>query len=137
MSFWEKIKQSFRTLMAGRHGADQLSMAMVWVALALYLLSAVLGLGLISLLSLVLYGYIIFRMFSRNNEKRNEENRRYLAWKNKITTGSKQARTRFKNRKQFKYFRCPNCKAWLKLPRGAGVVTVTCGRCHNSFTQKG
>jgi len=137
MSFWEKIKQSFRSLMTGRHGADQLSMALVWIALAIYLLSAVLGLGILSLLSLVLYGYTIFRMFSRNNEKRSEENRRYLAWKNKITTGSKQARTRFKNRKQFKYFRCPNCKAWLKLPRGAGVVTVTCGRCHNSFTQKG
>lgn len=44
-------------------------------------------------------------------EKRGAENRRYLAWKGKITTNTKQARTRFKNRKQYKYFRCPNCKA--------------------------
>ena len=136
MNLWGRIKQAFRNLMAGRHGVDQLSVMLVWVGLGLYILAAVLNLGIISLLSLVLYGYTIFRMFSRNEEKRAAENRRYLTWKNKWQTGAKQARTRFKNRKQYRYFRCPNCKAWLKLPRGAGVVTVTCGRCHNSFTQK-
>jgi len=137
MSFWEKIKQSFRSLMTGRHGVDQLSVVLVWTGLALYVLSAVFGLGILSLLSLAIYGYTVFRMFSRNEEKRSAENRRYLSWKMRVTTDAKQARTRFKNRKQYKYFRCPNCKAWLRLPRGAGVVTVTCGRCHNSFTQKG
>ena len=136
MNLWERIKQAFRNLMAGRHGVDQLSVTLVWVGLGLYILAAVLNVGVISLLSLALYGYTIFRMFSRNEEKRAAENRRYLAWKNKWQTAARQARTRFKNRKQYRYFRCPNCKAWLKLPRGAGVVTVTCGRCHNSFTQK-
>lgn len=137
MSFWEKIKQSFRSFMAGRHGVDPLSMALVWVGLGLYVLAAVLGSGILSLASLALYVYTVFRMFSRNEQKRSAENRRYLTLRNKITTSTKQSRTRFKNRKQYRYFRCPNCKAWLRLPRGAGVVTVTCGRCHNSFTQKG
>lgn len=137
MSFWEKIKQTFRSLMAGRHGSDPLSVLLVWVGLGLYVLASVLNWGILSLVSLALYGYTIFRMFSRNEQKRADENRRYLALKSRITTGSRQARTRLKNRKQYKYFRCPNCKAWLRLSRGAGVVTVTCGRCHNSFTQKG
>lgn len=136
MSFWEKIKQSFRSFMTGRHGVDQFSVTLVWTGLAIYVLSAVFGSGLLSLLSLILYGYTIFRIFSRNEQKRADENRRYLGLKNKVSTGFHQARTRFKNRKQYKYFRCPNCKAWLRLPRGAGVVTVTCGRCHNNFTQK-
>lgn len=136
MSFWEKIKQTFRSIMSGRHGVDQLSVVLVWVGLGLYVLSAVLNSGILSLVSLALYIYTIWRMFSRNEEKRGAENRRYLAWKGKITTNTKQARTRFKNRKQYKYFRCPNCKAWLRLPRGAGVVTVTCGKCKNNFTQK-
>ncbi|MDD3214135.1 MAG: hypothetical protein PHY64_10695 [Eubacteriales bacterium] len=136
MSFWEKVKQSFRSFMAGRHGVDPFSVMLVWTGLAIYVLSAVLNSGLLSLLSLVLYGYTVFRIFSRNEQKRADENRRYLGAKNKVTMGFRQARTRFKNRKQYKYFRCPNCKAWLRLPRGAGVVTVTCGRCHNNFTQK-
>ena len=136
MPFWEKIKQSFRNLMAGRHGVDQLSVTLVWVGLALYLITAVAGLEVLSLLPMAIYGYTIFRMFSRNEEKRAEENRRYVTAKNKVQTNIRQARTRFKNRKEYKYFRCPNCKAWLRVPRKAGVVTVTCGRCHNSFTQK-
>jgi len=137
MTFWERIKQSLRNLMAGRQGVDQLSLALVWTGLGLYVLSALLGSGLLSLVSMAVYGYTLFRVFSRNTEKRSAENRRYLTRKNRIQTNAKQARTRFNNRKQYKYFRCPSCKAWLKLPRGAGVVTVTCGRCHNSFTQKG
>jgi len=137
MTFWERIKQSLRNLMAGRQGVDQLSLALVWTGLGLYVLSALLGSGLLSLVSMAVYGYTLFRVFSRNMEKRSAENKRYLTRKNRIQTNAKQARTRFNNRKQFKYFRCPSCKAWLKLPRGAGVVTVTCGRCHNSFTQKG
>ncbi len=136
MSFWEKIKQSFRSFMAGRHGVDPFSVMLVWVGLAIYVLAAVLGSGLLSTVSLALYVYTMFRIFSRNERKRADENRRYLAMKNKVSTNIRQARVRFQNRKQYKYFRCPNCKAWLKLPRKAGVVTVTCGRCHNSFTQK-
>ncbi len=137
MSLWQKIKQSFRSMMNGRHGADQLNMALLWLGLGIYVVGALVGLGTITLLSFVPYGACIFRMFSRNNAKRNQENQKYLVWKNRLATRWRQARTRFQNRKQFTYFKCPGCKAWLKLPKGAGVVTVTCGKCRNSFTKKG
>jgi LSD1 subclass zinc finger protein len=137
MSFWEKIKQSLRNFMTNRNGVDPLSVVLVWGGLAIYLLSAIFSSTILSLVSFAIYAYTVFRIFSRNKEKRALENRRYLALKTKYTTEFKQARTRLKNRKKFRYFRCPSCKAWLKLPRGAGVVTVTCGRCHNNFTQKG
>lgn len=136
MSIWGRIKQALRNFMAGRNGVDQLTVALVWTGLGLYLLSALTGWDILSLPALALYGYTFFRMLSRNTEKRAAENRRFTTLKSRLQTNVRQARTRFKNRKQYKYFRCPNCKAWLKLPRGAGVVTVTCGRCHNNFTQK-
>ena len=41
MSFWEKIKQTFRSFMNGRHGADQLSMALLWTGLLSYLLGSI------------------------------------------------------------------------------------------------
>lgn len=136
MSFWERIKQSFRGLMAGRHGADQYSMMLMWLGLALYLLGSIFGIAILLILGFACYCYTIFRMFSRNNEKRNEENRRYLAKTAQVKTKWKQSRSRFAHRKEYKYFKCPGCKAWLRLPHGAGVVTVTCSRCHNNFTQK-
>jgi LSD1 subclass zinc finger protein len=36
---------------------------------------------------------------------------------------------RSQNRKNYAYFRCPGCRSWLKLPRGAGKVTITCLKC--------
>lgn len=137
MTFWMKIKQTLRSLMNGRHGPDQLNMVLLWVGMALYLLAAITGQGLLTLLSLVIYGICVFRMFSRNNAKRHEENRRYLVFIGRYKTKWKQARNRFRMRKQFTYFKCPSCRSWLKLPKGTGVVTVTCGKCHNNFTQKG
>ena len=148
MSFWEKIKQSLRSFMAGRNGADQLSMALLWGGLILYLLGSIVGsvqgsviwvlLSLVlSLLGFASYVFCIFRTFSRNRYKRQEENRRYMAYMEKRRTERRQAKVRFQNRKKYKYFKCPGCKAWLRLPRGTGVATITCSRCHTSFTQKG
>ena len=74
--------------------------------------------------------------YLRNLDKRRAENRRYVTLMEKKKTERRQAKVRFQNRKKYKYFKCPGCKAWLRLPRGAGVVTVTCSRCHTSFTQK-
>ena len=140
---WNRIKQSLSHFMAGRNGADQLSMALLWTGLLAYLLGSIVGsvqsvlfalLGM--LLSLVGFAAYVLAI-SRNIENRRSENRRYLSIKEKKATERRQAKVRFQNRKKYKYFKCPGCKAWLRLPRGAGVVTITCSRCHTSFTQKG
>ena len=147
MSFWEKIKQTLRSFMNGRNGVDQFSMALMWTGILCSLLSSILGsfvnrplpafLSLIlSLASMALYAFCIYRMFSRDLEKRRAENRRYIAFADRQKKKAHQAVNRFKNRKVYKYFKCPGCKAWLRLKRGSGVVTVTCSRCHTSFTQK-
>lgn len=148
MKFWEKIRQSFRSFMEGRYGSDKLGMTLLWVGLGCYVLGsvgssvqgsavfAILG-SLLTLAGFAAYIFAVYRMFSRNVDKRREESRRYENRVQRIKTQRRQANMRFKNRKQYKYFKCPTCKAWLRLPRGTGVVTVTCSRCHNSFTQKG
>lgn len=146
MSIWQKLKQSFRSFMNGRNGADNLSIALLWTGLILYVLGSVLssvqsgiirGLGaILNIAGFAAYIVCVFRMFSRNLEKRRAENRRYVSLMEKKKTEHRQAKVRFQNRKKYKYFKCPGCKAWLRLSRGSGVVTVTCSRCHTSFTQK-
>lgn len=136
MNLWERIKQWFRTFMTGRHGIDQLSMMLVWAGLALYLVDVFLGSGILTLLSLACYVYSLFRAFSRNRDKRLEENRRYTQWLYGIKRSWSQARARFANRKEYKYFRCPQCRTWIRIPRGAGDVNVTCRNCGNRFGQK-
>ena len=147
MSFWQKIKQTLRSFMNGRNGVDQLSLALLWAGVLCYLLGGIIGsvqasvifpmIGLVfHLFGFAAYVFSIFRIFSRNIYKRQAENRRYGSAVEKRRTLRRQARVRFQNRKTYKYFRCPGCKAWLRLKRGSGVVTITCSRCHTSFTQK-
>ena len=136
MSFWQKFKESFRRFMAGRYGADALSQGIIIAGLVLFLLAVFTRIGLFSLLAMALYIWAIFRMYSRNGEKRSQENARYMAATRKLRTSVNQARTRLKNRKKYRYFRCPNCHARLRLPRGVGEVTVNCGQCKHSFRKK-
>lgn len=133
MSFWERIKQAFRSFMSGRNGGDELARALLWVGLAAYFLGAILNFLPLLLLGLVIYGYVLFRMMSRNKAKRAFENRRYLGFRDRLKTKRRQAKARFQNRKVYKYFKCPNCKGWLRLKRGAGDVDVTCQRCKHEF----
>jgi len=136
MTFWQKIKDGFRRFMTGRHGADQLGQALIIAGLVLVILNMFIGSSILFLLWLALYSYALFRMFSRNNEKRWAENQKYVEWSQKCRTSVRQATVRLKNSKEYKYFRCPKCKSWLKLPRKVGEVTITCGKCGNAFKKK-
>ena len=38
--------------------------------------------------------------------------------------------------KEHRYFKCPNCGQYLRVPRGKGRITVTCRGCGASFQEK-
>lgn len=133
---WQNMKNGFRRFMQGRYGGDNLSRAQLMAGLVCYLLALISRVTLFSYIGLALYFWALFRMFSRNVEKRGEENRKYLALTGNAKTNFRQAKVRAQNSKQYKYFRCPKCHSYLKLPRGVGEVTVTCGKCKNQFRKK-
>ncbi|MBQ5468228.1 MAG: hypothetical protein IIT62_04915, partial [Oscillospiraceae bacterium] len=62
--------------------------------------------------------------FSRNIEKRNRENRRFLAFRSRLTD------------KQNRYYRCPNCKQTVRVPRGRGKICIKCPKCSEKFVRK-
>ena len=133
---WQKFKAGLRNFMSGRNGADQLSFALLISGIILSLLSTLLRFGLLYYVGLAAYIWAIFRMFSRNVVKRREENTRFINFRQNYRSSIRQFFTRLKNIKKYRYFRCPECKARLRLPRKVGEVTVTCGKCHHQFRQK-
>jgi flagellar biosynthesis component FlhA len=136
MPFWEKVKQTIRSFMYGRYGGDELSKLLLWGGFALYIIGSFAGIPILSLVSLAAYFFVIYRMFSKSIEKRRAENMRYLGVLGRWKTGWSQAAARRQNRKEYKYFKCPKCHSWLRLPHGVGEVAVTCGRCKNQFKMK-
>ncbi len=136
MPFWEKVKQTVRSFMNERYGGDELSKVLLWGGFALYIIGSFAGIPLLTLLGLVVYVFVIYRMFSKNIERRRAENLRYQCLLNRLKTKWSQAAVRHQNRKEYKYFKCPKCHSWLRLPHRVGEVTVTCGRCKNQFKMK-
>ncbi len=143
----QKLKQTMRSFMNGRNGSDPFGLALIWTGLACYIIGSIVGSiantvcytigSLLNAVGFVAYFYALFRMFSRNLYKRRAENTRYLTLMGQSKIKVKQAKARHNNRKIYRYFKCPGCKSWLRLKRGTGVSTITCSRCHTSFTQKG
>ena len=147
MSFWDQLKQkltvffsnagrAMQRFMSGRYGADQLSLHLLILGIVFYLISLFTGFFPLSLASTGLYIYTAFRMLSKNRVKRAAENTKYLSAFYQTKQKSHQTVLRLKNRKEYKYFRCPGCKSLMRLKRGQGEVEMDCPKCHTRFKQK-
>jgi len=127
-----------KKIMYGRYGADHLSRALLVLSFILIIMAGLLPRNLSSLEAI---GYIptlvcIFRIFSKNIYKRQQENYKYLKLEHSATRWIKQKLNRAKDSKTHKYFTCPDCKQKLRVPRGQGKISVTCPKCKKSFKAK-
>ncbi len=121
--------------MYGRYGADQLSWFLLIVYVALSILSGLPHLGLLSWVAMLVLVWSFFRMFSRRYDRRRAENARFLAMAGPAIRWLKMRRTILRDR-DHRYFRCPNCGQYMRVPRGKGRITVNCRSCGVSFEEK-
>ena len=131
-----RLQMAMARFMQGRNGIDNISFHATWGGLILSILDMFLGTGLLGTLGLALYVYAVWRMLSRNVGKRQLENQKYIQLTEKIKRETKQFFLRLKGMKEYKYFRCPSCKARMRLKRGCGEKHITCPVCKHQFDQK-
>lgn len=132
--FTQRLSESMRRMMYGRYGLDKLNVFLMTAAVALCLVGflvsrffGAVGALIGTLTSLISYGLLfwyLFRVFSRNIEKRSVENRRYLTLKARLTDRSN------------RYYRCPNCRQTVRVPRGRGKICIKCPKCGEKFVRK-
>ena len=125
--------------MYGRYGMDELSRFLTYAGLlvlivSMFLPQAVKTVAFIIAVSIIIFTY--FRTFSKSFEKRRAENARYLGHRLRITTWFKLRRDMWKQRKEFRFFKCPSCKAILRVPKGKGKLRVVCKKCGTAFQRK-
>ena len=82
MNFFQRIGNALSRFMYGRNGADRLGLTMIWTALLLdviniFLRDKAVVYSIISFVSGIIVLAALFRMFSRNLEKRRAENARF------------------------------------------------------------
>ena len=122
--------------MAGRYGADELSRVMMFAAVAVMLINLFVRLEILNIVVVALIVIIYLRMFSKNIQKRYEENCKYYALKQRVLGFFGKQKNTAQDLKTNHIWKCPNCGQKIRIPRGRGKVIVTCPKCRHEFTKK-
>lgn len=130
------MKQKFQQFMSGRYGVDELSRILMFLALALLVISMFSRWNIIYLIAIILLGYSYFRTFSRNISKRYNENQKYLNWKYRLVVKKDQRKKQWEQRKIYHFYKCPSCKQKVRVPKGKGRICITCPKCKMEFIKK-
>lgn len=130
-----KMREKFYQFMQGRYGVDILNTVLMVGSIIIFILNIFLGNVVLMFVGYAFWITVIFRMFSRNTYRRNQENETFMGFISPIT----RMRTLSKKRKQdptHKYYRCPSCHQIVRLPKGRGKIVVTCPKCSNKFEKR-
>lgn len=124
------------------YGFDALSCALLFVSVVLNLFGLLIRkdgvsslLGLISYLPLFL---CLLRGFSKNHLARRKENEWFVRriqpfFQNLHSNATPQEKN---EKKLFKFFKCPNCKQRVRVPKGKGKIEILCPNCATKFIRK-
>lgn len=133
------FRERFARFMIGRHGIDRLYhflLAICFILIAINLFVPTPYSYIISFVESGLFAFAIFRVFSKNIYKRQQENERFIKFIDKPKKFFNLQKCKRRDKKTHVYKKCPSCKNNLRLPRQKGEHTVVCPCCKNRFDVK-
>ena len=138
------MRQRFMRFMQGRYGVDDFSRFLSMSVIVLWILSLVINIparhsfifaSISSFISFIVWACLIvmiYRMFSKNIQKRYQENQKFLLYKSRFMQKMKRAKTD----KNHRIFSRPNCKQKIRVPRNKGKIAISCPKCSIEFIKR-
>ena len=130
----EPLRDKLARVMVGRYGNDPLNKFLTIAALVLIFAS--MRWQSLYTFALLLMVLSLFRMFSRNIEKRQAEGQSFENIKRKIVHFFRSQKNTLFGTKTHRYFKCPGCKQQVRVPRGKGKISIHCPKCQADFQRK-
>lgn len=135
-NFFEK----FMIFMQGRYGMDSLNGFILVLSFVIWTVNIFvfnrLAHYIIMVVQLLLVALFIFRMLSRNVTMRSAENRRFQKVYEPVKNWVQLTYKRIRDRKDYRYLKCPVCKAQLRVKNIKGRHNVRCPKCRSEFEKK-
>ncbi len=130
------MKQKIQHFMIGRYGADQLGRLLMGISIVFLLFSLFTRLDIFYIFALAVMAYEYYRMMSRRIEQRYAENQKYLNGRYRLVVYWNREWEHFKQRRDYRFYRCPSCKQKVRVPKGKGRICITCPKCKEEFIKK-
>lgn len=128
--------RKLQEFMYGRYGGDTMNTVLLISGLVVSILGQLFNLTVLILIAYVFYGYSIFRILSKNIYARQKELYSFMKIWTPVQKWYKMRVMIWKDRKNYRYFKCPNCGQYLRAPKGRGKIEVTCQKCRKQFIKK-
>ena len=129
-NFVFKLKE----FMAGRNGIDKLFFGMlavycVFAAVKIFFTGNKWGIIIISLLQAAVIGYAVFRVLSKNLQKRYNENFKFEQFLNAWKPYIEHLKLRITFFRTHRFRTCKGCGEFLRLKRIRGKRQIVCPKC--------
>ena len=115
------------------YGFDLLGYLLLAACVLLTMLARLSHVVFPSLIASIALVWAVSRAFSHNIHKRWAENQQLLKRLPNLRQSLTDGMARHRQRRDYKFFRCPGCRNRLRLPRGKGRIQITCPRCGQRF----
>ena len=135
-SMMYRLNTKMQQFMVGRYGADELGRFISVSTLVCLLVSLFTKWRILYWIGLFLIFYTYFRMFSKNVSKRYQENQKFLTLRYKAVAKWSIKKKHFLERKIYRFYKCPQCKQKVRVPKGRGKICITCPKCRTEFVKK-
>ncbi len=130
------LRYKINQFMKDRNGVDALFYFCFIVYLVMYGLNLLLKSPWFFYIEILILIFALFRLFSKNVEKRQRENAKFKRIIRKINPNYEINRRKIVEGKTHSFHECPYCGAILRFERKRGKFNVTCPRCKHKITIK-
>lgn len=124
------FNQKMQKFMYGRYGPDDLYGFLLKLYFVLILINIFIKSSILSILELLIFILMFYRVFSKKIYNRSKENQMYLKLKEKVLKPFINIKRNIKD-KDHVYKKCHNCKTTMKLPLPyrKGFKIAKCPKC--------
>ena len=129
------MKEKVQRFMTGRYGFDELSKVCLVVTITLMAVSMFVRNQIPYLLARLLLFYSYIRAFTRKTEKRRQENQRFLSLRYRAVVKWNTYKNHRAQKKIYRFYKCPQCRQKVRVPKGKGKICITCPKCRAEFVK--
>lgn len=139
-NFFGNLGYRLRQWMQGRYGNDEFN-RFLSVAALVFIVISLFGrlfypLTFFYIPGVLILIYTLFRSFSKNHYARSKERNFYVNIKNRFLGFFRLQQRRWRGRNTSRYYRCPECRTIIRVPKGRGKIQITCPKCRKQFIKR-